>query len=124
MQLNKHSVILGFIAIVITILISNFAREMREQKEQTRLENILAPVIVKTVEGTIAPQPTLSFVIATDKSLMVVLNWKQTPDAAIKNEMREKIGTIIRRELAADPTSWGRHISVSFDNEVVTQGQN
>ncbi|MFM6929825.1 MAG: hypothetical protein ACKOX6_15250 [Bdellovibrio sp.] len=124
MKFNKHSVILGFVAIVITMLISNFARDIRTQKEKERLENILTPVIVKAVEGTTDPKPSLSLIIATEKSVMVILDWKQTPESAVKNDMREKISTTIRRELAADPASWGRHLSVTFNNEVVTQGSN
>ena len=100
-----------------------FVRNMQESQEKTRLENLLSPVIAQSVEGTPDPKPSLFFVSPTEKSLMVVLRWDQKPEAAIKNDMRERVSTNLRRELSADPKSWGRHISVIFDDEIVTQGR-
>jgi hypothetical protein len=122
MRSNNLVIALVVIAIAGTALVSSFVNSWRENQEKARLENILSPVIVKAVEGTPDPKPGLSFVSAADKSLIVVLRWEQTPEPPVKNDMRERISTSVRRELSADPKSWGRHISVIFDDEVVTQG--
>lgn len=122
MRSNKLILALVVIAIAATYLASGFVHSWREGQEKARLENMLSPVVVKAVEGAPDPKPNLSFVSATDKSLLVVLRWEQTPEASIKNDMRERVSTSVRRELSTDPKSWGRHISVIFDEEVVTQG--
>ncbi|MFS4460632.1 hypothetical protein [Bdellovibrio sp. HCB2-146] len=122
MRFNKLSVILVVVAVLATVLVSNIVRDMHDSKEKARLEKIVSPAIDKAVEGTPDPKPKLSFLTPTDQSLVVVLSWEQTPEAHIKNDMREKVSTAIRRELSSDPSSWGRHISVIFDDEVVTQG--
>ncbi|MNK75720.1 hypothetical protein D3C87_952650 [compost metagenome] len=122
MRSNKLVVALVLIAIACTSLVSSFLQSWSERQEKARLENILSPVIAKSVEGTPDPKPSLSFISASDKSLMVVLRWEQKPEAPIKNDMREMVSTAVRRELSADPKSWGRHISVIFDDEVITQG--
>lgn len=122
MRSNKLVLALVVIAIVATSLVSGFVSSWRAGQEKARLENILSPVIAKAVEGTPDPKPNLSFVSAADKSLMVVLSWDQKPEAPIKNDMRERVSTSVRRELSSDPKSWGRHISVIFDDEVITQG--
>lgn len=123
MRSNKLVIVLVVVAIAATYLASGFVHSWREGQEKVRLENMLSPVIAKAVEGTTDPKPTLSFVSATDKSALVVLRWEQAVEAPIKNDMRERVSTSVRRELAADPKSWGRHISVIFDDEVVTQGK-
>lgn len=122
MRFNKWTLALVIIAIAATSLVSSFVQSWTERQEKARLENILSPVIATAVEGTPEPKPNLSFVSASDKSLLVVLRWEQKPEAAIKNDMRERVSTSVRRELSADPKSWGRHISVIFDDEVITQG--
>lgn len=122
MRFNKMSAVLVVVAILATFIVSNVVRDMRDSKEKARLENIVSPVIEKAVEGTPDPTPKFSFLTPTDKSLLIVLSWDQKPEAPIKNDMRERISTAIRRELSSDPNSWGRHISVIFDDEVVTQG--
>jgi len=122
MRSNKLVIVLVVIAIAATSLVSNFMHSWKERQEKERLENILSPVVVKAVEGTPDPKPNLSFVSPADKSLIVVLRWEQKPEAPVKNDMRERVSTLIRRELSADPKSWGRHISVIFDDEVITQG--
>ncbi len=120
----KQSIILGFVAVLITMLVSNFARDIRERHETERFENILIPVVATAVEGTEDPKPSLSLVTVTDKSIALVLNWKQTAASTIKNDLRERVIAAVRGELAAaDPKSWGRYISVSFTDEVVTQGK-
>lgn len=122
MRSNKMVIILVVVAIAATYLASGFVHSWREGQEKVRLENMLSPVVAKAVEGTIDPKPTLSFVSATDKSALVVLRWEQTVEAPIKNDMRERVSISVRRELSADPKSWGRHVSVIFGDEVVTQG--
>lgn len=122
MRFNKLSISLIILAVVATVVASNFVRDLREKREKTRLENILSPVIVKAVEETTEPKPSLSFIAPTEKSLVVVLHWEQKTEVVIKNDMRERIISAIRRELSTDPASWGRHISVIFDDEVITQG--
>ena len=121
MRSNKLVIVLVVVAIALTAFISGFIRNWNESQEKARLENILSSVVAKAVEGTPDPKPSLSFVSPADKSLIVILHWDQKPEAAIKNDMRERVSTSVRRELAADPKSWGRHISVIFDDEVITQ---
>lgn len=122
MRLDKLSIGVVLVVIVATVGTSNIVRDVREKQEKTRLENIVSPVVVTAVEGTPDPKPSLSFINATEKSLMVVLRWEQKSESVVRNDMRERVSTAIRRELASDPGSWGRHISVIFDDEVVTQG--
>lgn len=121
MRSTKSTLVLIAVAVVLTYLVTGYARSLNESRERARLENLLTPVITKAVGGTTDPKPKLSFVAATEKSMTVVLNWNQKPEAAVKNDMRERVSSAIRRELAADPGSWGRHVSVIFDDEVVTQ---
>lgn len=122
MRSNKLVVALVIIAIACTSLVSSFMQKWLENQEKARLENLLSPVVAKAVEGTPDPKPNLSFVTAGEKLLIVVLRWDQKPEAPVKNDMRERVSTSVRRELSADPKSWGRHISVIFDDEVITQG--
>lgn len=122
MRSNKVVAVLVIVAIAVTALVSSYARDWKEQQEKTRLEAMLTPLIEKTTEGTPDPKPSLSFITVGDKSVVVVLSWAQKPEAPIKNDMRERILTSVRRELSSDPKSWGRHVSVIFDDEVVTQG--
>lgn len=122
MKISKLTIFVFVLAIAGTLLVSNLVRESSQKKEKARIEALVAPVIAASVEGTPDPKPSLSFVNVSEKSVMVVVRWEQKPEAAIKNDMRERVTTSIRRELSADPASWGRHISVIFDDEVITQG--
>jgi hypothetical protein len=122
MRSNKLAIALVLIAIAVTSFVLSFLQAWSESQEKARLEIMLSPIVAKAVEGTPDPKPSLSFVSATDKSLIVVLRWDQKPETPIKNDVREMVSTSIRRELSADPKSWGRHISVIFDDEVITQG--
>jgi len=122
MRSNKVLLALVVIVIVATSFASNWLQGWRAGQEKTRLETLLSPVIEKAVEGTPEPKPNLSFVSATDKTVLVVLHWEETPEILVKNDMRERVSASLRRELSADPKSWGRHISVIFDDEVVSQG--
>lgn len=122
MRSNKLAIALVLITIAVTSFVLSFVQNWSERQEEARLESILSPVVTKAVEGTPDPKPSISFVSATDKSLMVVLSWDQKPETPIKNDVREMVSTSVRRELSADPKSWGRHISVIFDDEVITQG--
>ena len=122
MKFNKLSAVLGVVVVIAALVVSSLIRDMQESREKARLLNLLNPVLVKAVEGTPDPKPSISFVSPTKNSLVVVLSWTQNPEAAIKNDMRERVASAFRAELAADPASWGRYLSVIFDNEVVTQG--
>lgn len=113
---------LVIIAIAVTSLVSGFLHNMKASREKARLEQLLSTVVSKSVDGTQDPKPSLSFVSASDESVMVVLRWDQKPEAPIRNDMRERVLISVRRELSADPKSWGRHISVIFNDEVITQG--
>lgn len=97
-------------------------QQWREAKETSRMQSLLLPVIAQAVEGTAEPRPELQFAVVTEKSVQVVLRWEQKIEAALKNEMRDRVSAAIRREAAADPKSWGRYVSVIFQDEVVTQG--
>jgi hypothetical protein len=122
MRSRKSAVILIVVTVVLTYLTVGLVRNWNESREKARLENLLSPAVAKAVEGTPDPKPSLYFVSATDESLVVVLRWDQKPEMSIKNDVRERVMSSVRRELAADSQSWGRHISVIFDDEVVTQG--
>lgn len=122
MRSSKFIIILVILVSAATAFVSGFVRNLKTNQEKTRLEHLLSANVEKAVEGTPDPKPSLSFVFASDESIMVVLRWDQKPEALIKNDMRERVTMSVRRELSADPKSWGRHISVIFDNEVVTQG--
>ncbi len=122
MRLNKSTIIIMVITISVTAWLTGIVRDHLKTKEKQRLESILSPLVDKATEGGGDPKPRLSFVSPTKKSIILVVRWEQKPEAAIKNEMRERIMLAARKELAADPASWGRHISIVFDDEVITQG--
>lgn len=123
MKFNKFSAILCVVMILGTLLVSSLVREALMKQEKTRLENILVPVIAKAVEAVPDPKPTLHFIIPTEQALLVVLFWKQNPEVSIKNDVRGEVSLAIQRELSMDPASWGRNVSVTFADEVVTQGK-
>ena len=122
MKFNKFSAILCVVAILGTLLVSSLVREALAKQEKTRLENILVPVIAKAVEALPDPKPTLHFLVPMEKAFVVVLFWKQTPEVSIKNDVRGEVILAIQHELATDPASWGRSVSVIFSDEVVKQG--
>lgn len=119
---NKIIGLIIFLSILTTVLVSNLARNLQENKERARLESVIAPLVDVAVQGIPDPKPVLFFVVTTEKSLMVVLRGSSDSPVEQKNEVRDRVSTAVRRELAVDPKSWGRHVSVIFDNEVVTQG--
>lgn len=122
MKFNKKSVLLTVIIIALTSFFYRFAQDIQYQREKKRLETILSPVVTKATEGTPDPKPELFFVIQADRSLLVVLTWRQNPDVSVKNDMRERVLFAVRRELSTDTKSWGRHIAIIFNDEIVTQG--
>ena len=119
---KKAVLVLAFVAIALSLGISKYVSSMQFQAEKQRMESLLAPVVEKAVASTPDPKPTLHFVMPGEKSLLVVLYWKSNQDAAIKNDLRESVSFAVRKELSADPGSWGRLVSVIFADEVVLQG--
>lgn len=119
---NKIIGLIIFLSFLTTVLVSNLVRNLQENKEKARLESVLAPLVDRAVQEIPDPKPTLFFVVATEKSLMVVLRGSPDSPSEQKNEVRDRVSVAVRRELASDPKSWGRHVSVIFENEVVTQG--
>lgn len=122
MRSQKVFMLATLVLVIAAYFAAGFFRQWSERREAARLERVLAPVITKAVEGSPDPKPELDFIVTTEKSIQVVLRWGQNPEAVIKNDMRERVSTSVRREMAADPKGWGKYMSVIFSDEVVTQG--
>lgn len=122
MKLNKISLAVGIFAVLITLIISDFLESQAEQQEKVRLSGIITPVVIKAVENLSEPRPLIADIDPAMKSLMLVLRWEQKVDVLARSDVRERVSTAVRRELSSDPASWGRRLSVIFDDEVITQG--
>lgn len=122
MKLNKISLAVGIFAVLITLIISDFLESQAEQQEKVRLSGIITPVVIKAVENLSEPRPLIADIDPATKSLMLVLRWEQKVDVLARSDVRERVSNAVRRELSSDPASWGRRLSVIFDDEVITQG--
>lgn len=111
------------IAVLAAVLLgTEWFRDFRSRRENARIESLIAPVVSEAVAATPGPRPELSFAVTTGRSALIIVRWDQAPGPEFRNDIRERILAAVRRELAADPKSWGRHVSIAFQDELVTQG--
>ena len=97
-------------------------RDLMADREKTRVEALLKPVLDQSFASFPDPKPTLAFLILTDKSVQLVVRLEAKGlTIEDRNALREQILAGIQKELIADPQSWGKFTSVTFIDELVTQ---